>query len=176
MRRRQLLGGAFGLAVVTACNRSTMQAEENPMSGGAPEKVHLIPDGDRIINVGHLADGRMYFVDGQLEWTPPAATKDFVCTFLFDRDGRLSSHTIELIGARGSYAYDAVNAAMNRHLVALGEHSPGDIWVRPFSVQSNGTNFGLVSRQTECGEWRVTFMPGNTLEFYPPWDEGGYDT
>ena len=146
------------------------------MSRGGPEKVHLIPDGDRIINVGHLADGRMYFVDGQLVWTPPAVTQDFVCTFLFDRDGHLINHNIELIGTRGSYAIGAGSAALSRHLSALEKPSPSDIWVRPFSIQSNGTVFGLVPRQTEDGEWRVTFMPGNTLEFYPPWVEGGYDT
>ena len=173
MRRRELLCGAFGLAVV-GCGPAS-RAEGVSMSNAGPEKVHLIPDGDRIVNVGRLADGRLYFVEGQLDWSG-GATKDFVCTFLFDADGHLVGQTIELIGVRGSYPSGAVDAAMRNHLAALGAHSIADIWVRPFSVESDGTVFGLVPRQTDDGEWRITFMPGNTLEFYPPWAEGGYDT
>jgi hypothetical protein len=41
---------------------------------------------------------------------------------------------------------------------------------------SHGAAFGLIPRQTESGEWRVEFMPGNTLSFYPPWAAGEYDT
>jgi hypothetical protein len=29
---------------------------------------------------------------------------------------------------------------------------------------------------TEEGEWRVEFMPGNTLSFFAPWEAGEYDT
>jgi hypothetical protein len=145
------------------------------MSDAEPDKIHLIPDGDRIVNVGRLSDGRLYFVDAQLDFDG-RNTRDFVCTFIFDGDGHLTGETIELIGVRGAYADDAVNAAMHLQLAALGSRAVADIWVRPFSVESNGVLFGLVPRRTPRGEWRVTFMPGNTLEFYPPWDEGGYDT
>jgi hypothetical protein len=31
-------------------------------------------------------------------------------------------------------------------------------------------------RFTEDAEWRVDFMPGNILSFYPPWEEGEYGT
>jgi hypothetical protein len=64
---------------------------------------------------------------------------------------------------------------MDRGLDALGDHSATDIWVRPFSVESNGTVFGLIPRRIEGGKWRVEFMPGNTLSFYAPWEAGEYD-
>jgi hypothetical protein len=117
----------------------------------------------------------LFWVDGQLD-PSSGATKDFVCTFIFDQDGRLIEHSIELIGARGSYLAGSVERAMDQHLAALGDHSVTDIWVRPFSVQSNSAIFGLIPRQTGDGEWRVEFMPGNTLSFYAPWEVGEYDT
>src|SRR5690242_8354487 len=94
--RRQCLGGAFCLVAAAACSRVIPHAGADSSDNTAPEKIHLIPDADRIVNVGRLADGRQYFVDGQLYWAG-GSRKDFVCTFVFDRDGRLVAHTIELI-------------------------------------------------------------------------------
>jgi hypothetical protein len=146
------------------------------MANGPPEKIRLIPDNWHILHVGHLADGRLFWVDGQLEFSG-GKTKDFVCTFIFDQDGRLAENSIELIGVRGSYPDGNAAKAMARHLAALGQYTRSDIWVKPFRVESNGVEFGLIPRQTESGgEWRVEFMPGNTLSFYPPWEAGEYDT
>lgn len=145
------------------------------MADMAPEKIRLIPDGWHIRNVGRLSDSRLIFVDVQLDYVP-GTTRDFVCTFLFDGDGHLIDHFIELIGVRGRYPNGRVSSAMSEHLVALGNLTRTDIWVRPFSVISNGAVFGLIPRKTESGEWRVVFMPGNTLSFYPPWEAGEYDT
>lgn len=145
------------------------------MRNAAPEKIRLIPDEWHIHCVGHLADGRLFLVDGQL-LSVGGATTDFVCTFIFDRDGGIVEHSIELIGVRGVYPDGSVGRAMSRHLAALGDHSVRDIWVRPFGVESHGTVFGLIPRQMDDGEWRVEFMPGNTLSFYAPWEVGEYDT
>jgi hypothetical protein len=114
-------------------------------------------------------------VNGQLDYAG-GPTKDFVCTFIYDQDGRLSEHSIELIGVRGSYPKGGVEIAIDRHLRALGHNSVTDIWVRPFSLESHGTVFGLIPRRIKGGEWRVEFMPGNTLSFYAPWEAGEYDT
>jgi hypothetical protein len=65
---------------------------------------------------------------------------------------------------------------MRQHLAVLGDRMRTDVWVRPFSFESHDTVFGLIPRKTESGEWRVEFMPGNTLSFYPPWEAGEYDT
>jgi len=145
------------------------------VSIGAPQKIHLIPDGFHIHNVGRLSDGRLFLVDGQLEFEN-RVTRDFVCTFIFDADGHLTDQSIELVGVRGAYADGKVSEAVARHLAVLGDHVTADIWIRPFHVESHGTVFGFIPRALEGGGWRVEFMPGNTLSFYPPWDAGGYDT
>ena len=145
------------------------------MSNGSPEKIHLIPDEFHIFDVGTLADGRLYFVDTQVE-PSPAGARDFFCTFLFTADGALATSTITLIGRRGDCPDDAMRASHEQHIAALGPRTRTDIWVRPFSVHSNGTEFGLIPQQVDDGEWVVEFMPGNTLSFYAPWKDGLYDT
>lgn len=150
-------------------------SEGSPVPIAAPEKIRLIPDKWHIRNVGRLSDGRLFFVDSQLDYGA-GATRDFVCTFLFDKNGHLIDHSIELIGVRGTYPDGRVSKTLSQHLSVLGDRACNDIWVRPFSVESNGAVFGLIPRQTGPGEWRVEFMPGNTLSFYPPWKAGEYDT
>jgi formate hydrogenlyase regulatory protein HycA len=127
--------------------------------------------------VGRLADGRLFILDWQLGFNK-AGTVDYLCTFVFDKDGKLSSQLIESLGPRTTLAMDDAkyDAALADHLRKLGKHEIVDIWVRPFSVKHDGLVFGLIPRRLEDGSWRVEFMPGNTLSFYPPWDEGGYDT
>ena len=145
------------------------------MSDAEPDKVRLIPDQWHIHNVGSLSDRRLFLVDSQLEFGN-GVTRDFVCTFIFDADGRLVEHSIELVGDRGAYPCENVGRLISRHLAALGDRALGEIWVRPFRVQSHGTVFGLIPRRVENGEWCVEFMPGNTLSFYPPWEACEYDT
>jgi hypothetical protein len=145
------------------------------MPNAAPEKIRLIPDNWHIKHVGRLVDRRLFWVNAQLD-PGGGITKDFVCTFVFDEDGHLTDHSIELVGMRGSYSSGGVTSAMDQHLAALGDHVVADIWIRPFSVASNNAVFGLIPRHTGNGEWRVEFMPGNTLSFYPPWEAGEYDT
>jgi hypothetical protein len=125
--------------------------------------------------VGKVHDGRLFWVDSQLDFAS-GITTDFVCTFLFDQDGHLVDHSVELIGERGVYPSGSVGIAMERHLAALGDRVIADIWVRPFSIENQGRVFGLIPRRTAGGEWRVEFMPGNTLSFYAPWEAGEYDT
>ncbi|MPZ59402.1 MAG: hypothetical protein GEU91_23550 [Rhizobiales bacterium] len=174
MRRRQFIASLL-VAVLTGRNDSAARSEGFEVSNGVPEKIRLIPDKWHIHNVGRLADGSSFLVDSQLD--PAGGTpRDFVCTFIFDHDGRLVEHSIELIGVRDAYPRGSVGSAKDRHLATLGKRAIAGIWVRPFEVESNGTVFGLIPRQTEDGAWRVEFMPGNTLSFYPPWEAGGYDT
>jgi hypothetical protein len=141
----------------------------------APAKIRLIPDQWHIRNVGRLRDGRLFFVNSQLQYIS-GATRDFVCTFVFEKDGHLVDHSIELIGTRGAYPGGSVSSTMRQHLAALGDCMRTDVWVRPFSFESYDAVFGLIPRKTGSGEWRVEFMPGNTLSFYPPWEAGEYDT
>jgi hypothetical protein len=174
MQRRQLII-ALALLAVGGCEPNTLSTEEQVVEDGEPTKIRLIPDAWRIRDVGRLSDGRLFWVDGQL--LPSAgATKDFVCTFIFDQEGRLVDKSIELIGDRGAYPHASINDAISRHLSALGDRTTTDIWVRPFSIEDHGTVFGLIPRHVGGNEWRVEFMPGNTLSFYPPWKAGEYDT
>jgi hypothetical protein len=141
----------------------------------APDKIRLVPDGYHVDDVGRLGDGRQYFVSIQLNFSG-GETRDFVCTFLFDNDGKLVSHTIDLVGVRGAYDKAAVTELYTRHLAALGERTVEEVWLRPFSVTSHGLAFGLIANYDDESGWRVEFMPGNTMSFYPPWDSGEYDT
>ena len=141
-----------------------------------PEKIRLIPDQLRISNVGRLGNGRLFFVDAQVDPLGGNLTNDYACTFLFDTDGRLVEHWIEFVGERNAYPELNLVAAIDRHLAALNDPVITDIRVRPFRVESEGAVFGLIPRRTRDGDWRVEFMPGDTLSFYPPWDAGGYDT
>ncbi len=173
MKRRHVLAAL--LAAFSGGYRRTAQAKDVALFSASPEKIRLIPDAWHIHNVGRLSDGRLFFVDSQLDYAS-GITRNFVCTFLFDPGGGLVDHSVELIGVRGSYPDRSVSDAMKRHLDALGDRTRTDIWVRPFSVDSNSAVFGLIPRKTVAGEWRVEFMPGNTLSFYPPWEAGEYDT
>jgi hypothetical protein len=167
MKRRAFTASLL-VSIAGGCARSAA-------STSAPEKIHLVPDDYRIEHAGHLADGRLFWVDVQLN-SANGQTQDFVCTYVFDADGNLSANPIELIGARGEYQAGAVEQAIGSQLTALGAHTQAAIWVRPFQVESHGAVFGLVPRQTPDGEWRVEAMPGNTLSFYAPWEAGEYDT
>ena len=154
-------------------------AKEPTMSASPPEKIHLIPDEFHIHNVGRLRDGRLFLVDGQISFSRTHAapiTRDYVCTFIFSPDGHLLSHNIELIGERGRYPDSKATEFFDRHLAALGPHTIEAIWIRPFTVRAYDLDFGFIPRQLDNGKWYVEFMPGNTLAFYPPWEEGGYDT
>jgi hypothetical protein len=132
--RRQILAAL--VAVVAGGRRRLALAESGP-----PEKIHLIPDSWDIRHVGRLGDGRLFFVDRQLDYAA-GKTRDFVCTFLFSPDGTLVDHAIELIGTRGAYPEGEVGNAERRHLEALGAHTGTNIWVRLFSIESNGAVFG----------------------------------
>lgn len=171
MNRRRFVASTAAAALLGRC-----QGEPQMVAAVAPTKLRIIPDNFHIQNIGRTANGRFYWIDTQLISAPRQATRDYVCTFLFDPEGRLADHSVEFIGVRGDYAKGAVRDAIDRHIAALGQHSISEIWVRPFTVESDGAAFGLIPRQTQFGAWRVEFMPGNTLSFYPPWDKGGYDT
>jgi len=150
---------------------------EVSLSAIPPEKIHLIPDDFHIRHVGHLADGRLFLVDSQLSFDGKTrATRDYVCTFIFDVDGHLIDHQIDLHGERGAYPQSKAKETFDRHLAALGAATVAAIWIRPFTVMAFGLDFGFVPRQLDDGGWCVESMPGNTLAFYPPWEEGGYDT
>jgi hypothetical protein len=98
MRRRRLLAGLLAFSGVGY--RRISQAKDLAVPNAAPEKIRLMPDEWHIRNVGRLGDGRLFFVDSQLDYVA-GATRDFVCTFLFDQDGHLVDLHPLLVKAHG---------------------------------------------------------------------------
>ena len=173
MHRRQVVA-ALAACALGACSEPAGPGDL-PIASVMPGKIRLVPGDLHIRHVGRLADGRLFWVTSQLDQAPEG-TKDYVCTFVFNDDGEVLGHNIELIGVRGAYPTESVGIAVQKHVTALGAHTVEAIWVRTFSVDVNGVEFGLIPRLLDDGEWRVEFMPGNTLSFYAPWEEGEYDT
>lgn len=171
MKRRQLIAGLAGVLL-----GAQGRGNNSTQSDAPPEKVRLIPDELHIHNVGHLGDGRLFFVAPQFYPLGGNLTWDFACSFIFDPDGHLLEHKIEFVGERNAYPDSSLAAAIDRHLGALGKPVVTDIRVRPFRVESHTTIFGLIPRRIGYGDWRVDFLPGDTLSFYAPWEAGGYDT
>lgn len=65
---------------------------------------------------------------------------------------------------------------MARHLSRVLGIRRSAIKIRLFTVRHQNADFGMIPRRIDDGSWRVEFMPGNTLSFFPPWEAGGYDT
>ena len=170
MRRRHVIAGLLGVLL-----GGQARIERHAISDAAPEKIRLIPDEWHIHNVGRLSDGRLFFVAAQFDPLGGNLIRDFACTFIYDSDGRLVEHAIEFVGERNAYPDSSMDSALSRHLASLGDRVVTDIWVRPFSLESDGALFGLIPRRVGYDQWRVEFMPGNTLSFYPPWEAGEYD-
>lgn len=160
-----------------------------------PEKIHLIPDEHLLVRLGRAEDGRLVYQETQVHFDG-RVSHDFVVTYVFDADGALVEDHIDAVGVRGERPADALRAACMQHEERFGHYQVTEIWVRPFSIERHGLRFGFVARHLLDEEgltederlqlieslddgddgWRVEAMPGNTLQFYPPWEEGGYDT
>jgi hypothetical protein len=156
------------------------------MAANPPDKIHLIPDDYHIERVGKLPNGNLIYQETQLFYDEEN-TSDFVVSYIFDADGNLIDDLVTLVGVRGVYGKEAMAASRALHEKAFGKFEIVDIWVKPFSIQRHGMIFGFVAErpydddeEVELEEWddgwRVTAMPGNTLQFFAPWDEGPYDT
>lgn len=142
-----------------------------------PPYILLIPDNHHLTDVGKLEDGRLYWIDIQLD-SENGKTRDFVCTYIFDTDGNLVSHDIVDLGLRGDYEVSA-SEIVDSKLEALGKTREQRIEIRPFSVEAYNRTFGLVVREDEGdpeAEPVVDALPGWTIMFYPPFSKGGYDS
>lgn len=146
-------------------------------------KIHLIPDQYHLSNVGQLRNGNNYWIDIQLK-SEGNRTRDFVATYIFDADGKLIDSNIIDLGLRTDenalsattvIAEEKSRIGVINYESFLGEKK--SFWVYPFSIFSHNLIFGLVVRKEdkdECGI--VDAMPGYTIMFYPPWEDGAYDT
>lgn len=150
-------------------------------------KVRLIPDDYHLHEVGVLGNGAGYWIDVQLN-PENGSTRDFVTTYVFDVEGRMIWHLIEDMDLRSDPRQKSVKETIAAHKAKLGAAERSDIWISPFSVEAHGLTFGLVVRKPEEDDDPeylnslnedgplVDVMPGWTLMFHPPWDEGSYAT
>lgn len=143
------------------------------------QKLRLIPDRYHLSDVGQLIDGNHYWIDIQLN-SEGDDTRDFVAVYIFDTDGVKIEHEIIDLGLRSAPNATSAKKAVEQQRQRIGIKKRKDFWVRPFSVEAYGLVFGLIVREREPGELEgfqaVDAMPGWTLMFYPPWDDGLYDT
>jgi len=146
-------------------------------------KIRLVPDKWHLQDVGMLDNGAMYWIDVQLN-SEGGDTRDFVATYAFDLDGNLIWNEIEDLGLRSESRRRDVSTIISRQREKLGPGQIADISVHPFSVNAYGLVFGLMVRKPEPDDGDpqddqgpfVDAMPGWTLMFYPPWEEGLYST
>jgi len=149
------------------------------MPNNAPEQIAIDHDDYHAEHLGHLPDGRQFFLT-----TPfvPAyggvEGSEFVALYLFDEDGALLESKIENFGPRATMDEIRRKAVYDEWLRDLGEVVFDRIEVAPFVIEREGIQFGLVPRppEDEEDEWAVEMQPGNYMAFFAPWDSGVYDT
>lgn len=145
-------------------------------------RIHLFPDDCHLPHVGRLKVGAQFWIDVQL-LQEGGDTRDFVATYVFDLEGRLIWNEILDAGLRSEGNMKTIEEVILSQLKKLGEFDRREIQVHPFSVEAFGSVFGLVVREPEPDSDLsgsgvlgplVDVMPGWTLMFYPPWEEGSY--
>jgi len=149
------------------------------MSNGKPELIAIDHDDYHAQHIGLTANGHQFFLTNPFEPArPDIAGCEYITLFLFDSDGNLVDSEIEELGPRGSYSEEEANKKYYEKLEKLGDVTYQRIEVKPFSIDHNGTNIGLIVREPEDdGEvWAVELLPGNYMAFFEPWDSGYYDT
>ncbi|MEH0935995.1 hypothetical protein [Micromonospora psammae] len=147
-----------------------------PMHHDPPALVAIDHDDYMAEHVGHLPDGRQFFL------TTPFVSGDdgaeFVALYVFDRVGTLTDAMIDAFGPRASMDRAARTERYEGRLRELGPVTFDRIEVKPFAVERFGVTFGLICRPPEGdgGSWWVEVQPGNYMAFTEPWDSGEYDT
>ena len=95
--------------------------------------------------------------------------------FFLEREQRSLVSVLHLFDAKGAHLASEgwegdPERALEEAIAKLANARPGDVSIRPFSVELLGTEFGLV----QDGDESVEYRPYG-LAFFPPWD-GTYDT
>lgn len=147
-----------------------------PETEGFPERITIVPDDYHAEYAGTAEDGRRFFVS--TPFVPggrDGGGNEFVATFFWKADGSYDSMSVEEFGSRESLDHAAREAALARHLSALGSYELEEISVAPFSEDAFGTSFGFIP-QAYDDMVSVNLMPGDSMAFFEPWDSGEYDT
>jgi len=150
--------------------------EEVDSGDGPPGLIAIDHDDYHAEHVGHLADGRQFFLTTPFVAGDPGA--EFVALYVFDAAGALVEAKIDTFGPRETMDDAARKALYESRLRELGSVTFDRIEVAPFSLERFGVEFGLVPRppDSEDDDWWVILEPGDYMAFFPPWDSGEYDT
>ena len=146
---------------------------------GRPALIAIEHDDYRAEYVGHLADGRQFFLT--TPFIPALGShpgEEFVALYLFDQDGQLTDSKIDSFGPRQTMDAKARRDLRDRRLRELGPLVFDRIEIAPFAIDRSGVSFGLIVREPEDDDdpWAVTVEPGDFMAFFAPWDSGDYDT
>jgi len=137
--------------------------------------------------VGRCSDGRQFFgQDGVwvfLKPGTPATDPDFlnlrgeyVILHIFDKDGNYISTQHWYAGTSADSTKEirqAMTDTLEKWIDELGAWEFADIAVKLFQVDIDGFIFGLVPDE-ETGF--INLMPGKSIAFYEPWEDGEYWT
>lgn len=149
------------------------------MENERPEKIAIEHDDYHARHIGRTGDGRQFFLTTPFE---PAYRNregcEYIALFLFDLDGNLIESRVDTLGPRATLDADACREKYDSRLNELGEVDFQRIEVKPFAINHNGVEMGLIVREPEEeeDEWAVELQPGNYMAFFEPWDSGVYDT
>lgn len=143
-----------------------------------PDLIAIDHDDHHAEHIGHLPDGRQFFLTSPFVPAAGVPGREFIALFLFDEHGGFLEARIDDLGTRAELDQQQANRLYEQRLTELGAVEFGRIEVQPFEVERFGTNFGLVPRppEDEDDEWWVELQPGNYMAFHEPWDSGEYDT
>ncbi|MCG3267461.1 hypothetical protein [Yoonia sp. I 8.24] len=149
-------------------------------AGESAFKVLLVPDDYHLQDVGYTAQGNGFWITQHLV-SEIGGTRDFVGAYIFDSEGELLSSEVVDQGLRSEPDYIAPADVVTRLRRKIDASCSEQIWVKPFSVQFYGHDFGLVVRDEDVDDQGpddivVDLLPGCTLMFYGPWDSCNYDT
>jgi hypothetical protein len=153
-----------------------------PDDGRLPETIPINLDGSYMRWIGKAADGSQFLISNAFiqEASGSTAGRRYFTTFYqFDADGTLKRSQINEVGEGSDKttalaALEKVKTIREQHLAGLGRVKYGNISVRPFQVQHQGTAFGLIASEqaskTGRTSWQVALQPGPVVTFRPPWN------
>ncbi len=132
-----------------------------------PARLRLVPDDGEIEAVGMAQDGRRFML------AAPTGERNFIALFLWTAEGEFDRILVDDLGAPGDTSAAVEQALYERRAAQLGVFTVEPIEVAPFSVEQNGTLFGLVAYEpddeSEALAW-VEYQPGNAFALCWPWD------
>ena len=153
------------------------------MTGGAPDRITIVPDDYHVPYAGTAEDGRLFFLSEELfdlGQAGPESARQFVAVFLWKADGEFDEVRVDVVDrVEGIPPMQAVPAGADglvaSRLAELGDYQLEPIEVAPFSTEVDGVTFGFVAQEID-GMWSVNVQPGDFIAYYEPWDGLEYDT